>query len=175
VENNRIELIVTDVDGTLTDGGVYYSTSGDRSRRFSTYDGHGFEIAREHGIETLLMTRSDGMDIYYRARHLGVVCYSGIIDKRRWLQAHADANEIDLKNACFMGNDITDLEAMQLCGYSACPSDAHGHILTQCSGDGFTSVYNGGYGAFRQLIDWLVLWDFKKVPYPDTRFIAGSK
>lgn len=175
MESKRIKLIVTDVDGTLTDGGVYYSTSGARSRRFSTYDGRGFEIAKEHGVDILLMTRSNGSDIHYRAKHLDVPCYSGVVDKQYWLKNHVGANAIDLDNVCFMGNDVTDLEAMSICGYNACPADAHGHILTQCSGTGFTSVYNGGYGAFRQLIDWLVLWDFKKVPYPNILFTAESK
>ena len=172
--NDKIKLIVTDVDGTLTDGSVFHLPQG-QFRRFSTFDGYGFEIARDSGVEVVLMSKSRSQDIVYRAEHLGVDCGVGIKDKEKAVRLLALDRDIELESVCFMGNDTTDLGAMSISGFSACPADAHGYILSMCDTTGFTSVYNGGHGAFRQLIDWLVLWGFKKVPYPNILFTAESK
>jgi 3-deoxy-D-manno-octulosonate 8-phosphate phosphatase (KDO 8-P phosphatase) len=169
VDNSRIKLIAVDVDGTLTDGSVFQLPQG-QYRRYSTYDGYGFEIARNAGIDVVLMSRSNSEDIVRRAEHLGVDYTIGTDDKESALKSLVIPRNISLESVCFMGNDITDLGAMHVCGYSACPNDAHDYVKTQCAITGFISIHNGGHGAFRELIDWLVIWDFKKIPYPNISF-----
>jgi YrbI family 3-deoxy-D-manno-octulosonate 8-phosphate phosphatase len=174
VGSERIELIVTDVDGTLTDGGVYYSSDGSVSRRFSTTDGHGFEIARDSGVEVFILSKSKSPDIVYRAKHLGVQYWVGCTNKQSAIRYLANDRKIQYDSICYMGNDVPDMGAMDLCGYRACPADAHDYIKTMCAVTGFTSTYKGGHGAFRQLIDWLSLFNFEKTPFPINIKITGE-
>ena len=165
MESDYIKLIITDVDGTLTDGSVWELPTGP-VRAFSTLDGHGFEIAKDAKVRVIMMTRSNSADIRQRTHHLGVECFQHIKYKAAAVKTISVIYGISLDSICFMGNDITDLGAMDICGYSACPADAHPSVLAACEVTGFTSRYNGGHGAFRQLIDWLEIQEYRKKGYP---------
>jgi 3-deoxy-D-manno-octulosonate 8-phosphate phosphatase (KDO 8-P phosphatase) len=69
---------------------------------------------------------------------------------------YSDYTGIPLEHICVMGNDVIDLGAMKLCGFPACPHDAHDDVLELCYSQGYVSMRHGGHGAFRELVDYLI-------------------
>ena len=82
---DSIKLVITDVDGSLTDGGVYYFEDGSRARKFSTLDGAGFALLKDAGISVVMLSSSDSSEIVHRANWLGVPFFGGVTDKGAWL------------------------------------------------------------------------------------------
>ena len=169
VENNKIYYLIIDVDGTLTDGKVFVSdrASGIVYRGYSTYDGHGFQIAHDHGRRTTLMSRSTDYGIVKRAIHLNADWSLGADDKERAMLEFIEHNHDARKERiCYLGNDITDIPAMRLSGFVGCPSDAHPDVLYYVRyRNGFVSTRVGGDGVFRELVDWLVESEWKPQPF----------
>ena len=156
-----IRLVISDVDGSLTDGSVIYSSDGTTSRVFSTFDGEGFAILREHGIGVLLVTQSDSPEIKNRADWLGVPIVMGVTDKGHLVRYILEdlVTEFDgagLESTCFFGNDVSDIGAMKLVGLPACPADAHWSVLDYVEKNGWITKEKGGMGAFRRLVDILI-------------------
>ena len=158
-------MIITDVDGTLTDGGVTHYADGTTSRKFHTLDGHGFYLAKEAGVKVAMMSRSSSPEILRRAQHLGVECYMGATDKLYVIKTIYELNGIDPQAICYFGDDVFDIGAMDAVGYSGCPSDAHPVIRHYISERdcGFISSEGGGHGAFRHLVDHLMLHTWKGI------------
>ena len=131
----QIQLLVTDVDGVLTDAGVYYSARGEELKRFSMRDGMGVERLRDAGIETALLTREDSPIVVQRAHKLRVTqLHLAVRDKRelmgRWLLKLG----IPLAHVAYIGDDINDLEAMRFVGeqgLTGAPSDAVPEVLRE--------------------------------------------
>lgn len=172
----RLRLVISDVDGVLTDGGVYYSERGEAMKRFSLRDGMGVELLREAGVETTFLTREDSPIVARRAEKLRLRhCYLGVTDKRAALaQVQAElGRSLGLESAlddgqlAYIGDDVNDLEimaAIALRGLVGAPVDAipaaraHAHHLTRRP---------GGQGAFRDFADWLLdLRSRAKLPRP---------
>jgi 3-deoxy-D-manno-octulosonate 8-phosphate phosphatase (KDO 8-P phosphatase) len=153
----RLRLVITDVDGVLTDGGVYYSERGEALKRFSLRDGMGVELLRDAGIETAFMTREDSPIVARRAEKLRVRhCYLGVADKRAALPQVQRDGGLDDGQIAYIGDDVNDLEimaALALRGLVGAPVDAiaaaraRAHHVTRCP---------GGQGAFRDFADWLL-------------------
>jgi YrbI family 3-deoxy-D-manno-octulosonate 8-phosphate phosphatase len=154
-----IRLVISDIDGSQTDGSVTYHSDGTTSRTFSTFDGEGFAILKRNGIAVLLMTQSDSPEIKARADWLGVPILSGVKDKKHAVQYVLDNSEIPINpdEVCYFGNDINDLEAMKLVGLPACPADAHWSVLEYVEENGWVTSETGGRGAFRRLVDVIIL------------------
>jgi 3-deoxy-D-manno-octulosonate 8-phosphate phosphatase (KDO 8-P phosphatase) len=156
-----ISHVICDADGSLTDGSVWFSESGDILRRFSTLDGHGFKLLEGHGIYVHILTGSNSQAIKNRAKWLNVPCTTSQ-DKAHWVMTFRDYNGLGhLGNVCFFGNDVIDLEAMKLCGLAVCPHNAHPTVLEYCYSQGFVTMNNGGHGAFRELVDFLINSNFE--------------
>lgn len=171
----EIKQVITDVDGCLTDGGVYYFDDGRRARKFSTFDGAGFSLLHERGIQTILITSSGAEEIHWRAKWLKVNHINlNVIDKAHFIEV---VYPQFLDTAAYFGNDMNDYDAMKLCAFSACPADAHDQIYGHCSvrsqenspsivGEhssvsGYVCKRNGGQGAFREFADMLISNHFK--------------
>jgi YrbI family 3-deoxy-D-manno-octulosonate 8-phosphate phosphatase len=170
----EIKTVISDVDGSLTDGGVYYFDNWQRARKFSTFDGEGVALLKERGIYVVLMTASSAEEIKHRALWLDVPVRQGIKDKAEFV-----SNNFTLENTAYFGNDTNDLEAMKKCAFAGCPADAHEDVhwycqrMSQQAPDlpfeftqhypvrGFVSTRNGGEGAFRQFADMLISNKFK--------------
>jgi 3-deoxy-D-manno-octulosonate 8-phosphate phosphatase (KDO 8-P phosphatase) len=155
-----IRAIVVDCDGTLTNGDVVFFEDGRTARVFSTLDGLGFKLLKEHGIIVYILTGSKSQSIRHRANWLDVPCATSQ-DKAHWLKVFSASMDIPLENICMMGNDVIDLEAMKLCGLAVCPHDAHKDVLKYCHKHGYVTSNNGGRGAFRELCDFLIKLEFK--------------
>ena len=153
----RLRLVVTDVDGVLTVGGVYYSGDGEELKRFSVRDGMGVERLRHDRIETAFLTRERSPIVERRAEKLGLrLCYLGVADKRAALpRLMADAG-VEPDQIGYIGDDVNDseiIEAVAEQGLVGAPLDAVPVVLRAAH---YRCVRPGGYGAFRDFADWIL-------------------
>jgi 3-deoxy-D-manno-octulosonate 8-phosphate phosphatase (KDO 8-P phosphatase) len=152
---NRIRLLVTDVDGVLTDGGVYYSADGEMMKRFSVRDGMGVQRLRDIcGIDTAILTGENSLPVARRAEKLGIrELHLSVGDKKSRLLDIALRQRLDAHEIAYIGDDVNDREAMRLAGLCACPSDAMPEILSIVH---FHCTRRGGDGAFREFAEWII-------------------
>jgi len=153
----RVRLVVTDVDGVLTDGGVYYSERGEAWKRFSVRDGMGVERLRLAGVETAFLTREASPIVARRAEKLQLrLCYLGVADKLAALpQILADAH-LDVAHLAFIGDDVNDAALMAAVaerGLAGAPADAVPSIADIAH---YRCERPGGHGAFREFAEWIL-------------------
>ena len=151
----KIKLLLLDVDGVLTDTGVYYSAKGEELKRFSIRDGMGIErLRRIADVETGIITREDTEIVSSRARKLKITeLHLGVYEKEKILDEILRRKGISISEVAFMGDDTNDVEIMKLVGLSACPGDA-----TKFAKDVADIIVknNGGYGAVRDLAEIII-------------------
>jgi 3-deoxy-D-manno-octulosonate 8-phosphate phosphatase (KDO 8-P phosphatase) len=149
-----IQALVFDVDGVLTDGGIWWGPHGEEWKRFSFADIMGVSLARRAGFVLGLISGEDSplVDRYATKMHIGHV-YKGCRDKAAALREFASATGIPLANICFMGDDVNDQPAMRIAGFSAAPATASADVRSSAK---FNSIKGGGNGAVRELVDALL-------------------
>lgn len=146
-----IKLIVLDVDGTLTDGKIYYDNKGNEIKCFNVKDGMGIGQAIKTGIDIAIITGRNSKIVERRAQELGVkYVYQGIHNKLDCLLALLKKLNLMLDNVMYIGDDINDLDVMNSVKYRACPEDAVQEIKSVCE---VVSNYKGGEGAVREIIE----------------------
>ena len=152
----HIRLLVLDVDGTLTDGGVYIDANGIQSRKVNIKDGMGITLLREKGIHVGVLSHSRSRTILdERARMLGIeLVYSGKEPKLQVLDRWLTELALGYENVAFIGDDINDLEVIHKAGLSACPHDAHFSVVKEVD---VVLQRNGGEGCVREFIDRFLL------------------
>ncbi|HYQ04449.1 MAG TPA: HAD-IIIA family hydrolase [Polyangiaceae bacterium] len=152
-----IRLVVTDVDGVLTDAGVYYSARGEELKRFSMRDGMGVERLRNARIETAFVTRENSPIVVQRAHKLRVLhTHLAVQDKREFLARWLSKMSIPRSQVAYIGDDVNDLEAMRYVaegGLTGAPSDAMPEVLEVSH---FRATQRGGHGAFREFAELLI-------------------
>jgi 3-deoxy-D-manno-octulosonate 8-phosphate phosphatase (KDO 8-P phosphatase) len=146
-----IQAIAFDFDGVLTDGGVWWGPAGEEWKRLSFADIMGVSLARRAGLGLALISgeQSPLVDRYATKMCIAHV-YTGCRDKATALREFATAIRIPLANICFMGDDVNDLPAMQIAGFSAAPANAAKDVRSIVK---FVSNQYGGNGAARELVD----------------------
>lgn len=150
----RIRALVTDVDGVLTNGAVYYGPEGERLKRFYIRDGMGFERLRNAGYQVVVMTGENSELVHRRMEKLQVQHYfPGAKDKYSLLLQWCREHNIQPAEVAFLGDDVNDLAAMQLCGLKACPADAFNQIRSIAD---YVCHRPGGQGAFRELAELIL-------------------
>ena len=150
----KIKLFLTDVDGVLTDGGMYYSETGDELKKFNTRDGVAFELLRKKGIKTGFITGEDTKIVARRAEKLKIdYLFQGVKDKLAVTQILAKQLAISLDEIAYIGDDINDIELLKAVGISAAPSSAPQYIKDIVH---FVTEKRGGEGAFREFVEWLL-------------------
>lgn len=153
-ETVPIKMLLTDCDGCLTDGGMYYSEKGDELKKFNTKDGVGFQILREKGIVTGIITGEDRELNRRRAEKLNLDVYvPACKDKKEEVHRLSEQFHIPLWEIAFVGDDLNDLEAMQSVGFGACPADADERIK-QCAS--YISEKSGGQGLIRDVAEYIL-------------------
>ena len=152
----KIKLLISDVDGVLTDGGMYYSENGDELKKFNTRDGMGFQLLREVGIKTAIITSENTRLVTRRAEKLKIdYVYQG----KMWngkLEAAKDICEkegITMDEVAYIGDDLNCLDIMKNVGFSFCPIDAEQKIKDIAS---YILTNKGGHGAFRECVNLLL-------------------
>ena len=146
-----IKAIALDVDGVLTDGGVWWGPNGEEWKRFHFSDVMGVSLARKAGLLITLISGEDSPLVDRFAAKLKLTeVVKGCTEKDAALRGFAERNRLALADICFMGDDVNDLPALRIAGISAAPADARVAVLNEVS---FVSKKNGGNGAVRELID----------------------
>lgn len=156
VKKNKpsIKLFITDIDGTLTDGGMYYSENGDELKKFNTRDGMGLQMLREAGIKTAIITSEDRQLNQRRAEKLKVdFIRQGKVNggKVAVAQEIAKEMEISMQEVAYIGDDINCIELLSAVGYAACPADACVKVKNISSINVMTK--KGGEGCVREFVE----------------------
>ncbi len=153
----NIKLVLTDVDGVLTDTGVYYSADGEELKRFSIRDGMGMELMRDQGIQTAMMTREDSPRVEARSKKLGLPFYfPGVLDKRDYLKNVIAQTGFSVSQLAYIGDDVNDVEIMEeiaKLGLTASPKDG---MLPAKKVAHYIAKAPGGNGAFRDFAEWIM-------------------
>jgi YrbI family 3-deoxy-D-manno-octulosonate 8-phosphate phosphatase len=151
-----IKLLVLDVDGVLTDGGMYFTESGDQFKKFNTKDGMAILHLTKNKFPVAIISSGFKADmVQRRAEMLGIqYCFVNRIPKIETLNSLCDELNLTLDNVAFIGDDINDLEVIKNVGFTACPRDAVNAIKSNVD-----VVLNkkGGDGCVRELIDFYIL------------------
>jgi 3-deoxy-D-manno-octulosonate 8-phosphate phosphatase (KDO 8-P phosphatase) len=150
----RIRLLVLDVDGVLTDGGLYYGPSGERTKRFHVQDGLGMVEARRAGLTLAVLSGRRSAAVARRLAELGVAhVHQGVRDKRLVLTRLMARLGLDRKHVAMMGDDLNDLPPMRQAGLALAPQNAAREVREAAH---WVSRRAGGEGAVREAIELLL-------------------
>ncbi len=147
----KIRAIAFDVDGVLTDGGIWWGPNGEEWKRFCFADVMGVSLACKAGLIVTLISGEDSPLVdRFAAKFKLADITKGCREKAAALRLFAERNQLQLNEICFMGDDINDLPAFEIAGLSAAPADARAAVLRKAE---FIATSKGGNGAARELID----------------------
>lgn len=150
----EIRLLVCDVDGVLTDGGLHYTESGEVIKRFDVRDGLAVRMLQHSGIQVALLSGGLGGAIEERARHLNIEhCLIGAGDKQQALSELQEALSMTVAQTAFVGDDLNDLVTRPLVNLLICPADA---VLALRRKADWVMRHRGGQGALREFSDALL-------------------
>lgn len=151
---SKIKYLVIDVDGTLTDAGIYYDENGNELKKFCTKDGAGFFAAHAAGIKYMILT---GRECAATTRRMTEMKADYLIqnceDKIAYLQDFIIKENISFEEIGYLGDDLNDYTGMKLAGFAGCPGDACEEIKEICD---YVSPVEGGHGAVRDIISYLL-------------------
>jgi N-acylneuraminate cytidylyltransferase len=150
-----IKLFLMDVDGVLTDAGMYYSENGDELKKFNTHDGKGIELIHEKGIKVGIITSENTNIVSNRARKLNIdYLYQGVKNKLEIAEKICLLESISLNNVAYVGDDINDLDLLSKVGIAACPANSLPSVKNT---PGIIFLENaGGEGAVREFCELLI-------------------
>lgn len=150
-----IKLIITDVDGVLTDGGLIYDDAGECHKRFHARDGLGIKMLQECGVQVAVVSGRDSPILRRRVKDLGIsLCAFGVKDKAAaYTKIMDDSDARPAQTAC-IGDDSIDLPGFSVCGTSFAVADAAAYIKRQAS---YVLIKKGGEGAFREVADMVLM------------------
>lgn len=144
-------MIVMDVDGTLTDGTLYISPSGEVMKAFNVKDGYGIVCMRKKGVIPVIITGRKSQIVKERAIELKISeVHQGIEDKLIQLKKVAEKYCILPEQIAYIGDDLNDLECIEFCGVTGCPADAVEEVREKVH---YVCIHAGGKGAVREFID----------------------
>lgn len=150
----KIRYLIIDVDGTMTDAGIYYDEHGNELKKFCTKDAVGYFAAHKAGIQLMVLT---GRECQATTRRMQEMKFDYIVqnikEKELYLQKFMQENGIRKDEVGYIGDDLNDLPPMRLCGFIGCPKDACEEIkqVADC-----ISEVEGGHGAVRDIITTLL-------------------
>ncbi len=150
----HIRLLLLDVDGVMTDGGIIYDASGLETKRFNVKDGHGIKMLQRHGVEVGIITGRTSIVVDNRAKELGIsIVYQGALKKlESYLDVKAKTGLEDYEIA-YMGDDVIDVPVLRRVGFSAAPADA---LFEARSVVDYVASCAGGCGAVREVCDHIL-------------------
>lgn len=157
----NIELLLLDVDGVMTDGGIIYDAGGVETKRFNVRDGHGIKMLQRYGIQVGIITGRTSIVVDLRARELGIeLVYQGALKK---LESYEDVKArtgLDDSRIAYMGDDIIDVPVMRRVAFAATPWDGLAEVRAVAH---YVAALGGGRGAVREVCDLILkargAWD----------------
>ncbi len=166
-----IKVMVIDVDGTMTDAGIYYDNKGNELKKFCSKDACGFFTAHASGLKLMVLTGRECSAVTKRMKELKVdFIYQNVKEKRLFLLEFMKRENLKPENIGYIGDDLNDYSAMTMAGFRACPKDACSEVKTICN---YVSEVRGGEGAVRDIIEYFLkklnMWEsaVKKVYMSD--------
>ena len=151
---DEIKLIVLDVDGTLTDGGIYYASDGSEIKRFDVKDGLGIKMGLAAGLEFAIITGRESPMVQRRAKELGIRYLRQNVQKKGpAMRELLQETGLSKAQVAYMGDDLNDKAAMEQAGISACPGNADPDIQKICH---YIAPCPGGDGAVRAFLQELL-------------------
>jgi len=148
-----VKLMVLDFDGVLTDDRVWVNERGEESVAAHRGDGYGLGLAKELGLEVLVLSREENPVVAARCKKLGISAVQGIDDKASKLSELLTERELDSEDVIYVGNDVNDLPCFPLVGFAVAVADAHPQVLAAAD---MRLTRAGGHGAVRELCDMLL-------------------
>lgn len=150
----KIKYLVIDVDGTMTDAGIYYDENGNEIKKFCTKDAAGFFAAHAVGISTIILTGRRCAATERRMKEMSATfIFQEIKNKRAFLERFMKERGIIKEEIGYIGDDLNDLAPMRLVGFVGCPSDSCPEIIEVAD---FVSKVKGGSGAVRDVIEHML-------------------
>lgn len=149
----RVRIACFDVDGTLTDGRLYFDSEGRELKAFHVHDGQGLVLLRKAGLHVAFVTARESAIARQRAAELGIEAFTAVADKHACVEALAQRHGVGLDEVAFMGDDLPDLRVMLAVGFAAAPGDAHAWIRDRVH---WTARARAGHGAAREFCDLLL-------------------
>ena len=149
----KIKLVLCDVDGVLTDGGMYYSKKGEILKKFHTRDGMAIELLSKHGIKTGFITKEKSLITKSRAEKVNAFVFLGIKNKELELKKICRKFKITTQQIAYIGDDINDTNIMKQVGFSAVPNDGMNNIKNISD---YICKTKGGRGVLREVADLII-------------------
>ncbi len=150
-----VKVVFLDVDGVLTDGGLYISEAGETLKRFNTLDGHGLKLLQEAGVVPAVITGRDSPALRHRLIALGIVhARYGTTQKVPAAESILKELQLDWSQAAAMGDDWPDLPMLQRAALAVAPPNAHPEVLSRVHA---ITTQAGGHGAVRELCDGVLM------------------
>ncbi|MEC4819510.1 MAG: HAD-IIIA family hydrolase [Scytonema sp. PMC 1069.18] len=156
---SQVKLLVLDVDGVLTDGGLYYTESGEELKKFNVKDGQGIKLVMQAGIEVAIITTSTSDATFHRTRKLGIKhTFIGIEDKLTIINKLCKELGLSLSQVAYVGDDIVDLPGMRAVG---CPLTVADAMPDNQACALYVTQRAGGQGCVREICDLLLKTQLK--------------
>lgn len=150
----NIKLVILDVDGTLTDGGIYYDSHGEELKKFNLKDGLGIKVATLAGLEFAIITGRKSAMVERRAKELKIAhLMDGVQQKYPAMLELVKKTNMSMQEVCYIGDDWNDLQCMKSVGLSMCPADAAVDILEISD---YVAKAKGGHGAVRECLEYIL-------------------
>lgn len=152
---SNIELVITDIDGVLTDGGIYYDEHGECMKRFHVRDGLGIKLLQQAGIQVAVLSGKDSKPLRKRISDLGIDIFMlGIKNKEMACQEIIQRANTIKANTVYIGDDTIDLPAFISCGVAVAVADAPEYVKAKCD---LVTDTKGGFGALREIADKILI------------------
>jgi 3-deoxy-D-manno-octulosonate 8-phosphate phosphatase (KDO 8-P phosphatase) len=150
----RIKLLLLDVDGVMTDGGIYYSSRGEELKRFNTKDGYGIVKLQNLGVRVGIITGRVSKIVEKRAEELGISeVHQNLDDKVTAYRSILERLKLTDAEVAYIGDDEPDVSVLRCAGFSAAPADAVANVLREVD---YVCQRKGGKGAVREIVDLIL-------------------
>lgn len=150
----NIRYLVIDVDGTMTDAGIYYDEVGNEYKKFCTKDAAGFFAAYEAGIQIIVLTGRECAATERRMKELKVqFLFQNVKNKQKFIQSFMYEKGITKNDMGYIGDDLNDYSSMDMCSFVGCPKDACLEVKERAD---YISPLLGGHGAVRDIIEYIL-------------------
>ncbi len=150
----KIKLMIFDVDGVLTDGGLRYGAEGELVKTFNALDGHGIKLLQEYGVQVGIISARNSAIVARRAADLGIQrLKQGVHDKRIAFEQTLEDLHLSAEACGFMGDDVIDLPVMTRVGFAASVPNGHPEVQSRAH---YVAQVRGGHGAVREVCDLIL-------------------
>ncbi|WDZ95461.1 HAD family hydrolase [Herbaspirillum sp. WKF16] len=144
-------LMIFDVDGVLTDGGLFYGEDGESVKRFNALDGHGIKMMQQFGTAAAIITARQSPFVLRRAKDLGIAhVFQGVHDKRQAFEQLLQHTGLAAADCGYLGDDVIDLPVLTRVGFKACVANGHREVKLRSD---YVTTATGGNGAVREVCD----------------------